>query len=100
MPKPRRAGPFLARRYFVRGRVQGVGFRYFAEHVAGMLGVTGYTRNLEDGRVEVYAVGSAPQLSELAGYLRKGPPMADVRGVEEMEAAVVEYTDFRIEYYS
>jgi len=87
----------IARRYFVRGRVQGVGFRYFVEHAAHELSLTGYTRNVDDGRVEVYAVGRAEQLSELAGYLWKGPRFADVRGVEEQEAAVQQYDAFSIE---
>jgi acylphosphatase len=88
-----------ARRYFINGRVQGVGYRYFAERVANELNVTGYTRNLSDGRVEVYAIGTADRLSELAGRLRMGPRMADVRGVEEVEASVLDYNDFRIEYF-
>ena len=46
-----------ARRWFVRGRVQGVGYRYFAQHAASSLGLAGYARNLDDGRVEVYAAG-------------------------------------------
>ncbi|HWQ54534.1 MAG TPA: acylphosphatase [Bryobacteraceae bacterium] len=86
-----------ARRYFVRGRVQGVGYRWFVERAAAELGVTGYVRNLDDGRVEVYAAGSADKLSELAGLLWKGPRWADVRGVEEQEAAVVKHGGFRIE---
>jgi acylphosphatase len=81
----------------VRGRVQGVGFRFFVERVAVQLGIRGYARNLDDGRVEVYAVGSPKQLSELAGYLWKGPRMADVRGVEEQEAEMLEYLGFHIE---
>ncbi len=89
-----------ARRYLVSGRVQGVGFRYFVERIAAELNLTGYTRNLEDGSVEVYAVGRPERLSELAGRLWKGPRMADVRGVEEQDAPVVDYTDFRIEYFS
>jgi acylphosphatase len=89
-----------ARRYFIHGRVQGVGFRYFVERVAGELGVSGYTRNLGDGRVEVYAVGTPEKLSEMAGYLRTGPRLSDVRDVEEMEAAVLEYSGFHIEYFS
>jgi acylphosphatase len=88
-----------ARRYFVSGRVQGVGYRYFVEKVAGQLDLTGYARNLEDGRVEVYAAGAPERLSELAGYLWKGPSMADVRGVEEREAAVEPFSDFRIEHF-
>jgi acylphosphatase len=86
-----------AKLYFVRGRVQGVGFRYFVERVATELKLTGYTRNLDDGRVEVYAVGSAASLAELSQRLWKGPRFADVRGVEEQEAAVREYASFRID---
>jgi acylphosphatase len=86
-----------ARRYVVRGRVQGVGYRYFAQKSASGLGLSGYTRNLDDGTVEVYAVGTQDQLSELAGLLRMGPRFAEVRGVEEKEAAVETRTGFRIE---
>ena len=87
----------MARRYFVRGRVQGVGFRYFAQRAAAQVGVGGYVRNLDDGRVEVYAVGTPDQLSELAGLLWTGPRFAGVRGVEEQEAAVQQYDTFHIE---
>jgi acylphosphatase len=52
----------LARRFYVSGRVQGVGYRFFACHAAEQQGVTGYARNLRDGRVEVYAIGSDAQL--------------------------------------
>ena len=85
-----------AKRFFVRGRVQGVGFRYFVERVADELGLTGYTRNLEDGGVEVYAVGPAAQLSVFAGLLHRGPRWADVRGIEEQEAAITQYDSFLI----
>lgn len=86
-----------ARRWFVRGRVQGVGYRYFAQHAAESLGVTGYARNLDDGRVEVYAVGPEKKLSELAGMLHRGPRWSDVRGVDEEQAAVQDYGSFHIE---
>jgi acylphosphatase len=85
-----------ARRWFIRGRVQGVGYRNFAQRAAVDLGLTGYARNLDDGRVEVYAVGPLTKLSELAGMLHRGPRWSDVRGVEEQEAAVQEYGSFRI----
>ena len=78
----------IARRYFVRGRVQGVGFRYFIEKSASAIGISGFARNLDDGRVEVYAVGHPEQLSELEGLLWKGPRMADVRGVDSSEASI------------
>jgi acylphosphatase len=86
-----------ARRYFIRGRVQGVGYRYFVERAAEELGLTGYTRNLDDGRVEVCAEGSPARLAELAQRLAKGPRFADVRGVEEFEAPVQRFGSFRIE---
>ena len=98
MAKPKAS--LAARRYLIAGRVQGVGFRFFVERVAMELGLTGYTRNLADGRVEVYAVGTPQQLSELSGLLWRGPRMASVRAVEEHEAPVADYTDFRIEYFS
>ena len=86
-----------ARRWFIGGRVQGVGFRYFAQRAASELGLTGYTRNLDDGRVEVYAAGPEECLSELAGMLHRGPRWADVRSVEELEAAVEGYSEFVID---
>lgn len=75
-----------AKRWFVRGRVQGVGYRYFARHQAVALGLSGYARNLDDGRVEVYAAGSPDKLSEFGALLHHGPRWSDVRGVEEQEA--------------
>src|SRR5437899_6172882 len=54
-----------ARRYFVSGIVQGVGFRYFTQRSAQRLQLNGYTRNLPDGRVEAYAIGTPDQLAKL-----------------------------------
>jgi len=88
----------LARHFWIRGRVQGVGYRAFAVRAAGEAGVTGYARNLPDGRVDVYAVGSATQLDQLAGLLHRGPRWAEVRGIEQREAAVVKYEGFQIKY--
>lgn len=86
-----------ARQWFIRGRVQGVGFRYFVQREAAALGLVGYARNLDDGRVEVYAQGPESQLDELAGRLHRGPRWAEVRGVEELEAAVQTRSSFEIE---
>jgi acylphosphatase len=82
----------------VRGRVQGVGFRWFVQKAATSIGVNGYTRNLDDGRVEVYAVGSSEQLNELCGMLWRGPQMSDVRGVEEEEAGMERMSGFAIKH--
>lgn len=90
------ADPKTARRWFVRGRVQGVGYRYFAQHAATSLNLSGYVRNLDDGRVEVYASGPASALDELAGMLHRGPRFSEVRGVEEQEAEVHQYGGFHI----
>jgi len=75
-----------AKRYYVSGIVQGVGYRYFAQRMAVRLGISGYTRNLSDGRVEVYAIGSAEQMDTLRNALRRGPRMSSVQYVEELDA--------------
>src|ERR1700687_594441 len=80
--------PKQARRYFVSGIVQGVGFRYFATHTAERLHRTGYARTLPDRRVEVYAVGAPGQLAKLRDALERGPLGASVSEVAEQHAAV------------
>jgi acylphosphatase len=84
-----------AKHWFVSGRVQGVGFRAFVQRRASELGVEGWARNLEDGRVEVYGVGVPKKLSDLAAALHAGPPMSDVRTVEERDEAVQRISGFR-----
>ena len=84
-----------AKRWFISGRVQGVGFRYFVQKRAVELGLAGWARNLEDGRVEVYAVGAQKKLSEFAAALHAGPPMSDVRTVEERDDPVQRLDGFR-----
>lgn len=59
-----------------------------------MIGLRGWVRNEDDGRVRVYAVGTKDQLNELAGLLHQGPRMAEVRGVEEHEAGVQQLSSF------
>jgi len=78
--------PLTSKRYYVSGAVQGVGFRYFVERAAHDLKLSGYVRNLSDGRVEVYAIGLAASLGLLRGQLERGPRGAFVSRVEEEEA--------------
>jgi acylphosphatase len=78
----------IARRYFISGRVQGVGFRFFAQRAAAELGLSGYVRNLDDGRVEVYAVGEPEQLEQLSQRLARGPRLAQVTAVDARIEAV------------
>jgi acylphosphatase len=75
-----------ARRFFVSGVVQGVGYRFFAQRMAERRGLAGYAKNLRDGRVEVYAVGSDDVLDLYRADLQRGPSSASVSGVQE-EAA-------------
>ena len=91
------AKPRTARRWFIQGRVQGVGFRFFAQRAALELGLTGYVRNLDDGGVEAFAAGPEEQLSRFAALLRRGPRLAEVRTVEERAAEAGAYTSFQIE---
>jgi acylphosphatase len=88
----------LARRFIVRGRVQGVGFRWFVEREARTLGIDGWVRNNPDGSVEVLAMGTRDQLSGLRSRLRQGPRAARVDDVEESESPLVSgLNSFRIE---
>jgi acylphosphatase len=77
------------RRFYVSGRVQGVGFRFFACEAAQRQSVSGYVQNLSDGRVEVYAIGAEAQLQALLGELRRGPRSAYVESVSEAEAELL-----------
>ena len=88
-----------ARRFFVVGRVQGVGYRYFVQELAQELGLRGYVRNLRDGRVEVLAIGSMETLRLVRQSLEKGPMMSRVAEViEELAHVDTRYEgDFTVE---
>jgi acylphosphatase len=78
----------IAKRYFVSGTVQGVGYRFFATRLAERLGVAGWVKNLGDGRVEVYAVGVREALKDFRSELELGPRGSMVDVVREEEAAL------------
>ncbi len=59
--------------FLIRGRVQGVGFRWFVHREASELNLSGWVRNTEDGDVEVVATGNVEDLGELRSSLRRGP---------------------------
>jgi len=68
-------------RCHVAGQVQGVFFRASAREEALRRGITGYARNLPDGRVEIFACGNSEAINELKQWLSHGPPAAEVTGV-------------------
>jgi acylphosphatase len=75
-----------AYRYVVRGRVQGVGYRYFALKTAEQLGLAGFARNRPDGTVEVIAEGDEGLLEDFLARLKEGPSFARVEGVERTDS--------------
>jgi len=72
-----------AKRYFVSGMVQGVGFRYFAQSAAEKLRINGFVRNLRDGRVEVFAMATPQQQAEFRAMLERGPRFSSISEVQE-----------------
>ncbi len=86
------------RRFLVRGRVQGVGFRWFVEREAHTLGIAGWVRNNADSSVEVLAMGTRINSMDCVHALQEGPRAARVDQVEESEAKPVSgLKTFRIE---
>ncbi|HTM04862.1 MAG TPA: acylphosphatase [Vicinamibacterales bacterium] len=87
----------IARRFVISGRVQGVGFRWFAKDVADREGVTGWVTNLSDGRVEAFVEGDAEAVARVERHLHDGPPGARVQHVNAItEEPGGAYHDFSI----
>lgn len=85
----------MVRHYLIKGRVQGVGFRWFVHREAGALGLKGWVRNTEDGHVEVVAAGEPEELAELQTALYKGSRGSRVDTVIEHELADSESNELR-----
>ncbi len=88
--------PTAARRFVISGRVQGVGFRAFAQHAARDLGVTGWAQNLDNGDVEVHANGTPRHLDDFESRLRQGPRWSEVRSVTIVEVEESDASGFYI----
>ena len=82
----------------LRGRVQGVGFRWWTREAAGLLGLRGTVRNRSDGSVEVHVAGRARRVRKFAAMLRSGPPHARVDRVEEIPCDPVLPPDFQVRF--
>jgi acylphosphatase len=90
----------MVRHYIVKGRVQGVGFRWFVHREAGVRGLKGWVRNTDAGEVEVMVAGSEEQLDELRAQLERGSRGSRVDSVQERvleEAMAQNLESFQIE---
>ena len=88
----------IARKFFISGDVQGVGFRFFAQRAAARHQVVGYVRNLADGRVEALVEGPVPSVEAFRNDLAAGPRFSSVKHVEEIHLDPSgTYSSFRIE---
>lgn len=87
----------MARHYVLRGRVQGVGFRYFVYKVAGELGVAGWVRNLVNGDVEIHAEGDEESMTQFLNRIKTGPSLSIVNDIRVSEVDPQDYADFNIE---
>ena len=92
-PSRSKAAARVRRRIEVRGRVQGVGFRWFIQREASELDLRGWVRNTEEGDVEVVAAGDPADLDELRASLRRGPRGARVDRLVEHPLADREVAD-------
>lgn len=81
-------GMVVGRKFIVSGRVQGVGYRYFAMQTAAACQVVGTVRNVGDGTVEIIAEGSEAAMEKLRNALEQGPSYARVTGVTETQLPV------------
>jgi acylphosphatase len=87
-------------RCFVSGRVQGVAFRAYTQDVASRLGLTGFVRNLPDGRVQVVAEGSRDLVGQLIDWCKNGPALARVDEIEvDWGPPSEEYKSFEVKFY-
>ena len=87
----------IARRFVVSGRVQGVGFRFFVQEVALVEGLSGWVRNLEDGRVEAQVEGDQEAVERFERKIRRGPPAARIADVDVEDGVPSGHSDgFRV----
>ena len=89
----------VARKFFLSGDVQGIGFRFFAQRAAARHQIVGYVKNLADGRVEALAEGPARNVEPFKHELATGPRFSAVDHVEEINLDPSgRYSSFRIEH--
>ena len=88
----------LTHHFIVKGRVQGVGYRFFTYHMANEYKVKGWVKNLWNGDVEILAQGETSHIEVFKKLLEAGPPSSKVKSIEEDVFDGKKYDDFDIEY--
>lgn len=83
-------------RLFITGSVQGIFFRQFVKDKADKLGVKGYVRNLEDGRVEIFIEGNKDNVEQMLVFCKQGPQHAQIRSIEEKQESFQDFKEFKI----
>ncbi|MCW8965086.1 MAG: acylphosphatase [Candidatus Pacearchaeota archaeon] len=86
-------------RLYINGTVQGVFFRRFIKENAEKLNVKGFTRNLEDGRVEVFLEGNIDEVKRMIELCKKGPRHAQIRSVEEKSEKFQDLKNFKLLHF-
>ncbi len=86
-------------RLYIKGTVQGVFFRAFIKENAEKLGVRGFTRNLEDGRVEVFVEGDSDKVNEMIELCKKGPKHSQIKNVEVIPEKFQDLKGFKVLHF-
>jgi len=85
-----------SKRFFITGSVQPILFNRFIKDHADRIGVRGFVRKLEDGRMEIFIEGNTDSVESMSQICRRGPPHSQLRGLEEKDERFQGFTDFRI----
>jgi acylphosphatase len=85
-----------ALRIYLSGQVQGVAFRTFVKESASEFGVSGFARNLEDGRVEIFIEGDLNDVIKMVEVCKKGPKFARITNIESKEERMQGFANFKI----
>ena len=83
-------------RILISGNVQGIGFRQFVKSHANKLDIKGWVKNLSDGRVEAMFAGNQDKINKMVEVCRKGPFLAEVKGLETKKLPAQEFKSFEI----
>ena len=86
-------------RLYIKGTVQGVFFRAFVKENAEKIGLRGFTRNLEDGRAEVFIEGDADKVNEMIELCKKGPKHAQIKNVEVIPEKFQDFKGFKVLHF-